>query len=132
MALRAAVAREVTRDGDGYAEAIRAAAEFRVEVAREGDSVRVCPIGELDLATIETLREHVDEAVAAGAGRVILALRRTTFLDSTGLHLTVETAARVAGTGATFAIIPGSPVVQRTFEAAGLTARLPFVDVPRA
>jgi anti-anti-sigma factor len=127
-----AVVREGIPDRDGYAEAIQAAADFRVETAREGDSVRVCPIGEVDLATIGTLREHVDEAVAAGTGRVILDLRRTTFLDSTGLHLTVETEARVTGNGAEFAIIRGPLVVQRTFEAAGLSERLPFVDVPRA
>jgi anti-sigma B factor antagonist len=130
MALRAAVAREVTPDG--YAEAMLAAAEFRVEVAREGEGVRVCPIGEVDLATIELLRRHMDEAMEAGAARVILDLRRITFLDSSGLHLAVETKERAAGIGAEFAIIPGPPPVQRTFEAAGLCPLLSFVDVPRA
>jgi anti-anti-sigma factor len=132
MALELAVGREVTRERYAGAEAMLAAVEFRVDVARERDIVRVCPVGEVDVATIASLRERMDEAMAAGPGCLILDLRGVMFLDSAGLHLAVEADAWAARNGIEFAIIPGPPAVQRTFEVAGLSARLPFVDVPRA
>ena len=129
MASRPAVRREVTRSRDGRAEVFVAAVEFRVDVAREHGAVRVCPVGEVDTATVGQLRARLDEAMASGSARVILDLRATTFLDSSGLHLAVEAAAWAARTGTEFAIVAGPPDVQRTFDVAGL-GELPFVDVP--
>jgi anti-sigma B factor antagonist len=114
------------------AEAVRAAVEFRVDVVPEPGGVRLCPVGEIDIATIGRLRESLDEAVAAGADRLVLDLRGTTFLDSTGLHFAVGAQAWALQNGAEFSIIPGPPAVQRTFDLARLTAELPFVEVPRA
>jgi anti-anti-sigma factor len=127
-----AVDHEFTRDRDGDAEAMLAAVSFRVDVAQEQDAVRVSPVGDVDLATVGHLRKRLDEALEAGTGRVILDLREATFVDSTTLHLAVEAHDRAASTGIEFAIVPGPPGVQRTFEVAGLSDRLPFVDVPRA
>jgi anti-anti-sigma factor len=115
---------------NGEAETILAAAEFRVDVTREPDTVRISPVGEVDAATIGGVREHINDAMATGTGRLILDLREITFLDSTALHLAVETNDWAARNGVEFAIIPGSPAVQRTFHVAQLTERLPFVDVP--
>lgn len=125
-------AAEHTRHRDAHAEETPAAAEFRVDVAREHDAVRISPVGDLDMATIGGPRAHIGEAIESGAGRVILDLRETTFIDSTALHLILETVEAMARTATRFAIIPGPPAVQRTFEITGLSARLPFVDVPRA
>jgi anti-anti-sigma factor len=118
----------------GHAQAARnrAVPEFRVDVEREHGGVRVCPLGEVDMATIGHLRERMDDALADGEGHVILDLRGTTFLDSKGLHLAVDTDAWAARTGREFTIIAGPPAVQRTFEVAGLTDRLPFADGPPA
>jgi anti-anti-sigma factor len=107
------------------------AVKFRVEVARDPAGVRVSPVGEVDVATIGQIREPIDEALAAGAERVILDLRETTFADSTVLHLAFEVDARAKEQGAAFAIVGGPPAVQRTFDVAGMTPLLPFVDVPR-
>jgi anti-anti-sigma factor len=127
MALEHAVAR--TRVG--YARAIQAAAAFRVDVARERDAVRVCPVGELDMGTIGRLRARIDEAIASGVERLILDLRQTTFLDSAGVHLAIDTDSATRQSATEFAIIAGPPTVQRTFEIAGLSTQLPFVDAPR-
>jgi anti-anti-sigma factor len=126
------VKREDLRHRDGHAEAILAAVGFRVEVERERDAVRVSPVGELDAATIGRLRAPIAEAQASGTARLILDLRATTFLDSTALHLAVETHDWTARNGVEFVIIPGPPAVQRTFHVAQLTAQLPFADVPQA
>ncbi|NUT56864.1 MAG: STAS domain-containing protein [Thermoleophilia bacterium] len=129
MALELATNRETEVANEGYAEALRQAVEFRVDVTRERGAVRLCPVGELDMATIGCLREHLDEA--RDAGHVTLDLRQATFLDSSALHLAVEAHERAARDGTGFAIVPAPPMVQRAFDIAGLSARLPFVDVPR-
>jgi anti-anti-sigma factor len=68
--------------------------------------------------------------MAGAAGRVIVDLRWTTFVDSSTLHLVVDAYERAARDGIEFALVAGPPGVQRTFEVAGLGDRLPFVDVP--
>ena len=120
MAVRLAQAQVATR------------VEFRVEVARERDGVRIIPVGEVDPATVGRVRASLDEAIAGGARHVVLDLRKTTFLDSSGLHLAIDAADEALMGGTEFAIIAGPPVVHRTFELAELSDRLPFVEVPRA
>jgi anti-anti-sigma factor len=128
MALRLPVDREVARATDGPGQAMPDDVEFRVGVAQEHGGVCICPIGDVDLATIEHLRERIAETMAAPADRVILDLRATTFLDSTCLHLVLDTDAWAKRNGTEFLIIAGPPAVQHTFDAAGLTERLPFVE----
>jgi anti-anti-sigma factor len=131
MAVRLAVNREITRASNEDAEVMLAAVAFRVDVAHERGAVRVSPVGEVDMATIGQLRARMYEALAADIGRVILDLRKTTFFDSAGVHLAVEADTRAKRNGTEFAIIAGPRAVQRTFDVAGLSERLPFVDVPR-
>jgi anti-anti-sigma factor len=132
MASELAVNRERADDEDRRTGEILAAAEFRVDVAWDQDTVRITPVGEVDLATIGLLRTQATEAMSAAPGRMILDLRETTFLDSSALHFAAETHEWAISTGTRFAIVPGPAVVQRTFEVAGLSDQLPFVDVPRA
>lgn len=61
---------------------------------------------------------------------MILDLRGTTFLDSTGLRLAMDMHTTSTANGCEFAIVAGPPLVQRAFELTGLTAHLPFVDPP--
>jgi anti-anti-sigma factor len=101
---------------------------FRVDVRPERDVVRVCPVGEVDLDTVGVVRAQLDELTAAGFTRVILDLRNVTFLDSSGLHLVIEAQTAAASDGWEFGMIEGPANVQRVFEIAGLSERLPFVD----
>jgi anti-sigma B factor antagonist len=101
---------------------------FRLDVRPERDVVRVCPVGDVDLDTVDVVRAQLDELRAAGFTRVVLDLRGATFLDSTGLHLALEAQAASAADGWEFGIIEGPANVQRAFELAGLGKRLPFVD----
>jgi len=103
-------------------------ARFRVEVETERDVVCVCPIGELDLSTVDEVRAQLEDLHSSAFSRLILDLRRTTFLDSSGLHLAVEMNSAAAADGFEFAIAAGPPEVQRTFEVAGLRSRLPFIE----
>ena len=102
--------------------------EFRVEVEPDREVVRVCPIGDVDLSTVDEVRAQVEDLAAAGFKRVVLDLRQTTFLDSTGLRLVLDAHSASADDGTEFAVIAGPPEVQRAFELAGLDSRLPFVE----
>ena len=115
---------------NGHAQAFLAAVQFQIDVRRERGGVRLRPIGEVDISTIEQVKAALDEAVAAGVSHVILDLRETTFLDSSGLHFAVDTHTWAQATRTEFSIIAGPPAVQRTFEVANLRDLLPFVDVP--
>jgi anti-sigma B factor antagonist len=101
-------------------------ATFSVDVQPERDLVRVYPVGDLDLATVGQVRAQLEELQATGFSRLILDLRRTTFLDSSALHMVVEIHTAAANDGFEFAIAPGPPTVQRAFELTGLDTRLPF------
>jgi anti-sigma B factor antagonist len=102
--------------------------EFRLEVAPERDLVRVSPIGEIDISTAERVRAQLQELTAAGFTNLILDLRGTTFLDSSGLHVVLDAHSAADRDGFDFGIVAGPPAVQRVFEVAGLGDRLPFVD----
>ena len=131
MALRPAVDGNLSHATGGHDRPMPTEAWFRVAVAHEHGGVRVRPIGEVDLATIGRLRERMNEAMAAGADRVVLDLRATTFLDSSGLHLALDTDRWATRNGTEFVIIVGPSAVQHAFDAAGLSAGMPFVDGPQ-
>ena len=87
----------------------------------------VAPRGELDLFTVDAL----GAALAARpdpCDAVVLDLRDLTFFDTSGMRLVVETFHELDGTGTRFAILRGSPDVQRLFALARLDERLPFFD----
>jgi anti-anti-sigma factor len=106
------------------------AARFQVDAQPEPWGVRVCPIGEIDLATVDSIRRKIDECVAAGCGRLALDLRSVTFMDSTGLHLVLDAQAAAREEGWELLVVEGPDSVQRVFEVTGLRDRLPFVDAP--
>ena len=90
--------------------------------------MRVRPRGEIDLAAVDRLRRHIDQCVTAGNTRVVLVLRDVTFMDSTGLHLILETDAAARQAEWELQLIQGPARVQRVFELAGIRDTLPFVQ----
>jgi anti-sigma B factor antagonist len=101
---------------------------FRIDVEPERESVRVAPVGELDIATVEKLRAEVERLREAGFTGLVLDLRGVRFLDSTGLRLVLELDAAARETSQELTIIRGSAVVQRIFEVTQVAERLKFVD----
>jgi anti-sigma B factor antagonist len=106
------------------------AARLAIEAHPEPGGVRVRPRGDIDLATVDSLRRHIDRCVAAGNKRVVLDLRDVTFMDSTGLHLILETDAAARAAEWELRLIQGPAHVERVFELAGLRDALPFVQAP--
>ena len=101
---------------------------FRIDVEPNRDSVRVAPVGELDLATVDKLRAEIDRLRESGFSQLVLDLRGVRFLDSTGLRLVLELDASATEAGQELQIIRGSAVVQRIFEVTHVAERLKFID----
>jgi anti-anti-sigma factor len=98
---------------------------FEVEVVPDRGRVIVVPRGEIDLATVERVRQHLEELEDAGFHSIVLDLRQVTFIDSTGVALIL---AEVRKDGTDFAVIPGPAQVQRIFELTGLLERVALVS----
>jgi anti-sigma B factor antagonist len=101
---------------------------FRIEVEPARDSVRVAPVGELDIATVDKLRAEVDRLRESGFTKLVLDLRPVRFLDSTGLRLVLELDQAARAASQELLIIRGSSVVQRIFEVTQVSERLQFID----
>jgi anti-anti-sigma factor len=103
--------------------------DFDVVTERDGSQVRIAPRGEIDLATVDRVREAIDRE-QDDASVVVMDLREVGFLDTSGLRLVLSTAGRAASDGFELRVVRGPRAVQRVFEVAGLDTRLPFVDEP--
>ena len=101
---------------------------FRIDVEPSRDSVRVAPVGELDIATVEKLRAEVERLPESSFTKLVLDLRGVRFLDSTGLRLVLELDAAATDASQELLIIRGSAVVQRIFEVTQMAERLKFID----
>ena len=110
---------------------------FAVEVQRRDHVTVVQPRGELDMASVETLRTTLDVAIAetlraaldgfeTGA-RLVLDLRRLSFIDSTGLHLLVALDQRARRDGFLLTLVAPAAPIDRAIQLCGLDQVLPFV-----
>ena len=99
---------------------------FAVKVQRREDAATVQPRGELDVATVETLRAAL--GAVRSAGRLVLDLRRLSFIDSTGLHLLVALHQRTQRDGCQLTILAPAAPIDRAIRLCGLDEWLPFVD----
>ena len=82
--------------------------------------------GEIDIATVDTLRARLNEACE---GDVTIDLRRVDFLDCLGLALLLEQHDRSARRGLRVDFVQGPPAVRRLFELTGTIDRLRFVEL---
>jgi anti-sigma B factor antagonist len=99
---------------------------FRVERRPARQRIRIAPVGELDLATVQRVEASLREVCDAGFRQVILDLSGLTFMDSSGLTLVLEWDALGRQDGFDFVVVPGPPCVQRLFDLCGVVDRLPF------
>lgn len=100
---------------------------FRVDVRPERERVMVVPRGELDLATVDQLAAEVDDLVGRGFDTVVLDLRATSFMDSSGVQLLLQQTARP---DAHVTLVDGSDQVRRVIDLAGVRDLLPFEAAP--
>jgi anti-anti-sigma factor len=90
-----------------------------VSIERVGGATTIAISGELDLASISTAREAVEQALPSGDA-IVLDLRGVGFIDSTGLGLIAFTAQQI---GDRLTVIPG-PVTRRLLDLTGMSDHL--------
>jgi anti-sigma B factor antagonist len=90
------------------------------QVSDHGDDLaahRIAPVGELDIATIDPVRDDVDAAIARGTTTIVFDLADVTFLDSSALAVFAYAARQVERVQVT----NPSVIVRRVIDQTGLT-----------
>ena len=100
---------------------------FDVSVTDYGDAARVTARGELDVDTAPRLHAALSEVEAPGR-HVTVDLRALTFIDSSGINLLTDHAARAGPEHFTLSIFPPGPPAARALDVAGVRDVLPLVD----
>lgn len=108
---------------------VAAPGNFDVATQRTSGVLIVSPAGEIDLATVDLVRDAVDREHAGGED-LVLDLRDVSFMDTSGLRYVLELNERAPREGFALRIVRGPRAVQRVFEVSGLESRLAFVDDP--
>ncbi len=90
-----------------------------------GDEVRVLQVaGEVDLANLGILREHLEEQVTAGRRGVVLDLTEVHFFAACGAGLLAETAERADALGVALRLVTDARPVLRVLELTGLNGAI--------
>lgn len=101
---------------------------FRTELEPHRDTILVAADGELDLSSAGELDAQLRDLREAGFKRIVLDLRRVTFVDSSGLRTILDAHAASRAASVDFALIQGPMPVRRVFELTATEAALHFVD----
>ena len=104
-----------------------------LEVRRFDDPLGVVLVlrGELDLATVPLLQEHLDRAVRSGAA-VVIDLAGLGFIDSSGLQVLLRADRQLRARNGQLVLLGGSRAVYRAFELAGMDRYFEWSDGPSA
>jgi anti-sigma B factor antagonist len=94
-------------------------AEFEIVVDTTGAGRRIAVRGDLDLATVESLRPALENALEAREPTT-LELSQCTFLDSSALKAIADASRRADETGIAFSVARPSPQAARVLEVSGL------------
>jgi anti-sigma B factor antagonist len=110
---------------------VAAPGNFEVATHRREPALVVAPHGEIDLATVDLVRDAVEREKQPGED-LVLDLRGVGFMDTSGLRYVLELNERASRDGFKLRVVKGPSAVQRVFEISGVEPRLPFVDDPDA
>lgn len=103
------------------------AGELQIVVSDDAATTTLALIGEWDLAQREATRDVVEDVLARRPGRMVLDLRRVSFIDSSGVHAVIQLVDCAARLEIDLVIVPGPRAVHRVFEVCELIERLPFI-----
>jgi anti-anti-sigma factor len=79
--------------------------------------------GDLDIASVDDLREQLRSARQTHGDRMILDLSDLDFVDSQGLSVLIGCHKAVSAAGGSLALVAPRPIVKRTLEITGLNRR---------
>jgi anti-sigma B factor antagonist len=106
---------------------LESSTQLEIASHEQGTTMVIELAGELDLASATAVRQAMASAVTRRPERILLDLSQLAFIDSSGLHATIELAQRSAAQNVRLVIIPGPRAIQRVFEITGLIEELPFI-----
>jgi len=82
--------------------------------------------GELNHGSAPTLEREIERLCGEGVGGITLDLRQLASIDAIGAAVIASRCRVCQRRGCRFSLIPGTRMIQRTFEQAGLKDVLPF------
>ena len=99
--------------------------ELAITVRRDRGVVIAAVTGEIDISTLDQLREYLFELADHGA-TLIVDLNRVTFIDSAGLGALVGTARRAAKHGGSLHAVCARPQTRKLLWMTGVDRRIPL------
>jgi len=99
---------------------------LRIARVEHGSTSTIELEDEWDLGQRDAARDAVAKALRRRPGCLVLDLSGLSFIDSSGIHVVIETHKRCAAQRTCLVITPGPRAVQRVFEICGLIEILPF------
>lgn len=84
--------------------------------------------GEIDLVTVESLRDELMALLAEGRHYLVADLSKVGFCDSTGLGVLVEVLRQALTRGGWFRLVGLQPIVEKAFSITGLSEIFSIFD----
>lgn len=88
--------------------------------------------GELDQASVPTVREAIDDAIESASRGVLIDLSGCGFIDSSGLSLIVDAGRRLDADGASFGVFSPTQDVRRLLALTGIDTAIGLYDTREA
>lgn len=101
---------------------------FSVSVVPDRSEVIVVPAGELDMTAVDELDAEVRSLRRAGFDHVVIDLRQTGFIDSSGLRLLLSLRNSAERDGHRLTVIRGRAEVQKIFDLTATTGLFDWRD----
>jgi anti-sigma B factor antagonist len=95
--------------------------------SQRGDTTIIAVTGELDVLTTPRMATRIDEIVRSRAGDLVLDLRGTEFMDSSGLSMLLSARRRLSQRGRGLTVVCGPGPVRSVIELSRLTDTLRVV-----
>lgn len=86
--------------------------------------------GEIDLAGAGLIGAHLDQVTATDRPRIVVDLRRVTFIDAGGLEPLVRARGRALRRGGELSLVCTDPRILRTLRLAGVLPGFPLAAAP--
>jgi anti-sigma B factor antagonist len=102
--------------------------QYEVEIVSNGSASIVRVSGEFDMSAAEHLRDRLSSVDPGDDAELVLDLRETTFMDSSGVGVIVELWNQSREDGFDFSVLPGDGPVRQLLELTGLTGSLPIIE----
>ncbi len=108
--------------------------EFTVKARVSGTLAVVMVAGDLDAATAAIFRERLQSVIADGARRLVLDLRRVTFIESVALGVIIAVRKHLGGGEKSLCVVldQAQTSIRKIFKVTGLDGVLPVHPTPEA